>query len=186
MSSTLLDLQRLNLKKMEATEVLQGEPGEENPSNEVSIIPSRNQSNDVVKENVNTPSNEESIKASSAPSSDRVREILEETSIVSSQTAKPTARKRIASSASKAAVKKEDEQETPKDALREALNGHLRAHLMEQLLPLNGKGPVTRLNVEMPEDLHQHLKQHCVKTRTPIKALINALIALYLEAEGEA
>lgn len=53
-------------------------------------------------------------------------------------------------------------------------------------MPDGGRGPVTRLNVEMPEDLHQRLKQHCVKTRTPIKALINALIALYLEDEAEA
>ncbi len=53
-------------------------------------------------------------------------------------------------------------------------------------MPAAGKEPVTRLNVEMPEDLHQRLKQHCVKTRTPIKALINALIALYLQDEAEA
>lgn len=123
-------------------------------------------------------------------------EDLDEAPIISLHTKKATARKpatsRVSRSgaskaeSSKTDAKKAESKESPKDVLRDALDNQLRVHLMEQLMPQNGKAPVTRLNVEMPEDLHQQLKQHCVRTRTPIKALINALIALYLEAEAEA
>jgi hypothetical protein len=179
MSSTLLDLQRMNLKKMEATEAAPTADSKM-PSNEVSIIPSitpsHHQSNDAVKEAVKAPSIERGI----TPSSEPMGEASDEVAIIAA-VAKPPPRKPAVSRTAKADLK-----EMPKDPLREALDEKLRVHLMEQLMPLNGKGPVTRLNVEMPEDLHQQLKQHCVKSRTPIKALINALIALYLEAEGEA
>ncbi len=201
MSSTLLDLQRMNLKKMEAAESPQTATGAETPSNEVSIIPSINQSNDEVKANSHLHSSDGSFMSSSTPSSEHMSEDLDEATIISSHTEKATARKpaisRVSRSgaskaessrtdAKKTDAKKAESKEPPKDALRAALDDQLRVHLMEQLMPQNGKAPVTRLNVEMPEDLHQQLKQHCVRTRTPIKALINALIALYLEAEEEA
>lgn len=180
MSSTLLDLQRMNLKKMEATEAAPVAADPEIPSNEVSIIPSitpsRHQSNDAVKEAVNFPSIEGSITSSNEPVGEASDEVAISVAAAKSPPRKPAANR----------TTKTDTKEMRKDPLREALSEKLRVHLIEQLMPLNGKGPVTRLNVEMPEDLHQQLKQHCVKTRTPIKALINALIALYLEAEGEA
>lgn len=191
MSSTLLDLQRMNLKKMESAEAPQPANSAEASSNEVSIIASHKHSNDGMMEGANIPSSEGSITPSSKPSSEQMSEDLNEQSITPSRVNRPVARKPATSRASRAElnkveISKFDPKELPKEALRVALDGQLRVHLMEQLMPLNGKAPVTRLNVEMPEDLHQQLKQHCVKTRTPIKSLINALIALYLEAEAEA
>lgn len=185
MSSTLLDLQRMNLKKMESAETPQPATSVETPSNEVSIIPLRKQPNDAMMDDTNIPSTEGMFVSSSNPSSEQVDEDLDEQFTTPSRPNRPSTRKPTTTRASKAEVSKLDAKELPKDALRMALDAQLRVHLMEQLMPLNGKAPVTRLNVEMPEDLHQQLKQHCVKTRTPIKALINALIALYLEAEAE-
>ena len=181
MSSTLADLQRLNIKKMEDAEV----PAEATinavpiPSNEVSIIPSKRQANDDI--------NDKSIKALN----DAMSEVSSEAVILPSimplqkqgtrQASKPKPKKLAGNALSPNAPSS-----ASSEAVRTALEAQIRAHLMEQLMPQNGKGPVTRLNVEMPEDLHQQLKQHCVRTRTPIKGLINALIAWYLEAEGEA
>jgi len=186
MSSTLADLQRLNIKKMEDAESPQ-DAAVNPPSNEVSITPSKHQLNDGV--------NDDAIKLSN----DAVSEVSSEAVIIPSSTPsqkpdrhqapKPRPKEPLGnpslpdaslSSVSKAMLSSGSE------AVRAALGAQIREHLIEQLMPQNGKGPVTRLNVEMPEDLHQQLKQHCVQTRTPIKGLINALIAWYLEAEGEA
>ena len=196
MSSTLLDLQRMNLKKMETAESPKPTASSEFPSNEVSIIPSINQLNDEVKENTHLPSSNGDFMPLTTPSSEHMSEDLDEAPIISPRPEKATARKpatsRVSRSdagkaeSSRTEAKKTESKEPTKNALRAALDDQLRVHLMEQLMPQNGKAPITRLNVEMPEDLHQQLKQHCVKTRTPIKALINALIALYLEAEDEA
>ncbi len=188
--STLADLQRRNLAKMESTELQEAKPQQvrlqetrvPTPSNvsltqeasndgmmETPFDASLNQSNDDLNEGLYdgtiTPSSVQGVKPSRArlnkdsPEEDRPAE------------PKPKVSKPRADSAAGL-------------HLKDALDAQLRAHLMEQLMPAAGKEPVTRLNVEMPEDLHQRLKQHCVKTRTPIKALINALIALYLEDEG--
>ncbi len=169
MSSTLADLQRLNIKKMEDAEA----PAEATttadqiPSNEVSIIPSKYQSNDAVCE----VSSEVAIIPSSTPSQKPSKH----------RAAKTKPRKSLNDASLPNASLSSGSK-----AVHIALEAQIREHLIEQLMPQNGKGPVTRLNVEMPEDLHQQLKQHCVQTRTPIKGLINALIAWYLEAEGEA
>ena len=175
--STLADLQRRNLAKMESISVQEVETAPAAPpSNEVSIIPSFH----PLMEAVNDGTHDDAITPSSTPSRKPSRARLNKASLKTSRTeaseadGKSEADVKIA--ASEAAVPR----------LKDALDAQLRAHLMEQLMPAGGKGPVTRLNVEMPEDLHQRLKQHCVKTRTPIKALINALIALYLEDEREA
>ena len=181
MSSTLADLQRLNLKKMEDAEI----PAEttissaSKPSNESSIIPSKHQPNDDMSDN--------SIKASN----DAMSEVSSEAIVLplstpsqkqgTHQAPKPKPKKSASDALSPNAPSS-----VGNKAVRTALEAQIREHLIEQLMPQNGKGPVTRLNVEMPEDLHQQLKQHCVQTRTPIKGLINALIAWYLEAEGEA
>ncbi len=185
--STLADLQRRNLAKMESSDV------QEMKIQETKALPT------VDTPAVNTPLNEVSIIPSFTPLNENVNDALLDGAINPSLTqgVKPS-RARL-NKASPAEPKPEEP--SPKalkaradsgaDAaagpiLKDALDAQLRAHLMEQLMPAGGKGPVTRLNVEMPEDLHQRLKQHCVRTRTPIKALINALIALYLEDEGEA
>ncbi len=178
MSSTLADLQRLNIKKMEDAETPQDAAANNSP-NEVSIIPSKHQLNEDVNDSVINASN------------DAVSEVSSEAIIISSSTSSQKPGKH---QASKPRPKKSlDNASLPNallssgsKAVRIALESQIREHLIEQLMPQNGKGPVTRLNVEMPEDLHQQLKQHCVQTRTPIKGMINALIAWYLEAEGEA
>jgi len=181
MSSTLADLQRLNIKKMEDAEAPErvATTTGQMPSNEVSIIPSIKQSIDGASDS--------SIKAST----DGASEVSSEAVIIPSSRPSPApdergtpnlrSKKPKASAVSLNALSSSDG-----GAVRKTLEARIREHLIEQLMPQNGKGPVTRLNVEMPEDLHQQLKQHCVKTRTPIKGLINALIAWYLEAEGEA
>lgn len=181
MSSTLADLQRLNIKRMEdagAPEGLATTAGPD-PSNEVSIIPSIKQSFDGVNDN----SIKLAIDGSSEASSEDV--------IIPSSTPSPAPDERGAPNPrpkkpKTSAVSLNASSSSGEETVRKTLEARIREHLMEQLMPQNGKGPVTRLNVEMPEDLHQQLKQHCVKTRTPIKGLINALIAWYLEAEGEA
>lgn len=183
MSSTLADLQRLNIKKMEDA----GAPVEATitaapaPSNEVSIISSKHQSNDAVNNN--------SIKALD----DAMSEVSSEAVIIPSSTPSLKQYRHQGSKPKPKPKKSLDNASLPNaslsagsEAVRTTLEAQIREHLIEQLMPQNGKGPVTRLNVEMPEDLHQQLKQHCVQTRTPIKGLINALIAWYLEAEGEA
>jgi hypothetical protein len=178
MSSTLADLQRLNIKKMEDAESPQ-DSAINTPSNEASITPSKHQLNEDM--------NDSAIKASN----DAVSEVSSEGAIIPSST---PSQKQDKHQASKPRPKNTlDNASLPNaplssgnKAVRIALEAQIREHLIEQLMPQNGKGPVTRLNVEMPEDLHQMLKQHCVQTRTPIKGLINALIAWYLEAEGEA
>lgn len=178
MSSTLADLQRLNIKKMEDAKAPQDTIAD-NPSNEVSITPSKHQSNDDVNDN--------SIKASK----DGVSEDSSEAIIIPSNTPsqKPDKHQvpklRPKKSLSNASLPN-DSFSSEGGGVRKTLKAQIREHLIEQLMPQNGKGPVTRLNVEMPEDLHQQLKQHCVQTRTPIKGLINALVAWYLEVEGEA
>ena len=176
MSSTLADLQKLNLKKMEDA----GTPQDANTqSNEVSIIPSKHQSNVGMNDNVTGASN------------GVVNEVSSEASIIPSTTLsrKPSKHQAVKTKSKKslgnASAPNASLPSGGKD-IRTALEAQIREHLIEQLMPQNGKGPVTRLNVEMPEDLHQQLKQHCVQTRTPIKGLINALIAWYLEAEDEA
>jgi len=180
MSSTLADLQRLNIKKMEDAEAPEGvaTTSDPAPSNEVSIIPSSKPSfNDM---------NDNSIKASNDGANDVSSEVVTIPSSTPSPTPdergapNPRPKKPKASAMSLSASSSSDG-----ESVRKTLEARIREHLIEQLMPQNGKGPVTRLNVEMPEDLHQQLKQHCVKTRTPIKGLINALIAWYLEAEGE-
>ncbi len=177
MSSTLADLQRLNIKKMEDAEP--PEDAASTASNEVSIIPSKRQANDDV--------NDSSIKASK----DAVSEVSSKAVIIPSSVSSHKPNKH---QAPKSRPKKSLSNTLLVNAsfssegggVRKTLETQIREHLIEQLMPQNGKGPATRLNVEMPEDLHQQLKQHCVQTRTPIKGLINALIAWYLEAEGEA
>ncbi len=175
--STLADLQRRNLAKMESSSTQESEPPspDEVPSNEVSIIPSFTplieSVNDGLHDGAIMPSSTQSVK----PSRARLNKPSPRAS--KPKASKPKALKTGVETAA-------GEADSPR--LKDALDSQLRAHLMEQLMPAGGKGPVTRLNVEMPEDLHQRLKQHCVRTRTPIKALINALIALYLEDEGEA
>jgi len=178
MSSTLADLQRLNIKKMEDAESPQ-DAAANTPSNEVSIISSHHQLIDGV--------NDIPIKASK----DAASEVSSKAIIISSSAPSqksdkhPASKPRPKKSLDNASLPNASLSSGSK-AVRTALEAQIREHLMEQLMPQNGKGPVTRLNVEMPEDLHQQLKQHCVQTRTPIKGLINALIAWYLEAEGEA
>jgi hypothetical protein len=156
-----------------------GDPSPDTPSNEVSIIPLNDALSDAIHDGTIIPSPTQSIK----PSKEGVSKASYKASFRESseppQPAAPPARTPKAGQGT--AASKAD-----RPALKDALDAQLRAHLMEQLMPDGGRGPVTRLNVEMPEDLHQRLKQHCVKTRTPIKALINALIALYLEDEAEA
>jgi len=184
MTSTLADLQRRNLEKMELTDPPPATaPSDQvsDPSNEVSIIPSFTPSiihtsdgvNDVVIEAPHEGGSGASIKSSSANDGPPGN--------------KPTARVNVKAPNVKTAKQEptQTHSQTQDVTLKGALDARLREHLMEQLMPSGGKGPVTRLNVEMPEDLHQRLKQHCVKTRTPIKGMINALIALYLDAEGE-
>lgn len=176
MSSTLADLQKLNLKKMEDAEAPQDANTQ---SNEVSIIPSKHQSNVGMNDNVAEASN------------DVVNEVSNEATIIPSTipSRKPSKHQAVKTKPRKSL----DNASAPNaslpssgKAIRTVLEVQIREHLIEQLMPQNGKGPITRLNVEMPEDLHQQLKQHCVRTRTPIKGLINALIAWYLEAEDEA
>ncbi len=184
MTSTLADLQRRNLEKMEATDPPPAAAPSNTaaaPSNEVSIIPSSAQS----------------FTQSNAHSSDGVKDDVIEGSHdgVGGDPTKPSktdvgpprdgSKARVNAPNAKTAKQgpAQSHAQTPDVSLKGALDVRLREHLMEQLMPSGGKGPVTRLNVEMPEDLHQRLKQHCVKTRTPIKGLINALIAFYLDAE---
>jgi len=176
MSSTLADLQKLNLKKMEDAEAPQDA---NSPSNEVSIMPSKHQSNDGMNDGI--------IKASN----DALSEVSSEAVIIPSSTPSQTVDRHRAVKTKprkslESALLPNASLSSSRKAVRTALEAQIREHLIEQLMPQNGKGPVTRLNVEMPEELHQQLKQHCVKTRTPIKGLINALIAWYLEAEDEA
>jgi len=189
--STLADLQRRNLAKMESSELQETKLQQTkalsaadvslvgNPSNEVSIIPSLPASFTLSDDATLEGTHDDAIIASPAQG---VKPLRARVSKASHTTPKPEASKSQAPKASTGA-KAGDAARLP---LKDALDAQLRAHLMEQLMPAAGKEPVTRLNVEMPEDLHQRLKQHCVKTRTPIKALINALIALYLQDEAEA
>lgn len=173
MTSTLADLQRRNLEKMEATDPspAAAPPLVTNPSNEVSIIPSLlpsyTQSNEGLNDGASEVSQQQTSDASFKPSKEN-------------SPSDPNAR--MKTPPKKRTTQSADAPQSRDTTLKGALHEQLREHLMEQLMP-GGKGPVTRLNVEMPEDLHQRLKQHCVKTRTPIKGLINALIAFYLDAE---
>ena len=187
--STLADLQKINIQKMEdadggitSTSTLS--------SNEVSIKASKHQVNDVLHEGVSDDTN----KALSASLNSHMKEGLpdpsNEVSIIPSVTPKrqPTQSKtssgRSGSASAKSKPQARDRRSlTGRGTIREVLEAQVREHVLSQLLPPNEKGAVTRLNVEVPEDLHQLLKQHCVRTRTPIKGLINALIAWYLEAE---
>jgi hypothetical protein len=152
--STLADLQQRNIARMESKETEAKNDG----INEVSIIPSFDDtiipSSDGMIDGIIKPSSTPSIKPSKKPS-------------------------RTPSSGS-AELKETNSKATN---FKDALDAAIREHLTAQLLAGSEKGPVTRLNVEMPEDLHLRLKQHCVLTRKPIKALINALIAFYLDQE---
>lgn len=176
MTSTLADLQRRNLEKMEATDPPAPVPPDpvEVPSNEVSIIPSiihaSDGVNDVVIEAAHEGGSDASIKPSGVNNDPPGN--------------KPKARVKAPNVKTAEQGPVQTHPQTQDVTIKGVLDARLREYLMEQLMPSGGKGPVTRLNVEMPEDLHQRLKQHCVKTRTPIKGLINALIALYLDAEG--
>ena len=177
MTSTLADLQRRNLEKMEATDPspAAAPPPAPNPSNEVSIIPSLALSHTQSNEGLNDGAHDGASEVS--------QEQRDDASFRLSNEIPPSLPKaRMRTPPKKRPAQGADVLQSHNTALKDSLNAQLREHLMEQLMP-GGKGPVTRLNVEMPEDLHQRLKQHCVKTRTPIKGLINALIALYLDAE---
>ena len=180
MTSTLADLQRRNLEKMEATDPPAPTPSDlaEYPSSEVSIIPSFTPSNTHASDGVNDAVIEAAHEGGSNSS-------IKPSGVNNSPPGnKPKARVKAPTAKTAEQGPVQTHSQTQDVTLKGVLDARLREHLMEQLMPSGGKGPVTRLNVEMPEDLHQRLKQHCVKTRTPIKGLINALIALYLDAEG--
>ena len=146
------------------------------PFNEVSIIPSKSQLNDGA--------NDSSIQASKGA----VSGVSSEAVIVPSSTALQKQGNRYASkprpkhSLGSASLSSASLSFSSRDGCT-ALEAQIREHLIDRLMPQSEKGPVTRLNVELPEELHQQLKQHCVRARTPIKGLINALIAWYFEAE---
>lgn len=46
------------------------------------------------------------------------------------------------------------------------------------------KLPLERLNVEIPADLHQRLREYCTAKRKTKKIVINALVEYLLDSEG--
>ena len=48
-----------------------------------------------------------------------------------------------------------------------------------------GKEVLTRLNVDIPDDLHLRLKMHCLKNGIKLRQLVPALLEAYLEEAGE-
>jgi len=47
------------------------------------------------------------------------------------------------------------------------------------------RGTLTRLNVDIDEELHYRLKEHCLRNRVTLRKLVPVLLAAYLEAMGD-
>jgi hypothetical protein len=78
-----------------------------------------------------------------------------------------------------------DSNEVRKENLLEEFQETSYVSLKERVLQPANKGAITRLNLDMPEELHDWMKLYCIKHKIKIRTFVCALIEDYRKMEGE-
>ena len=81
------------------------------------------------------------------------------------------------------AIIKEGHTSTRTEAQKEGIQGNYKS-VKERVFKPGSKEAITRLNLDMPEELHDAMKLYCARHKIKIRTLVCALVEDFLEQEA--